>query len=59
MLYSQETCGTYMIRVHVHIWMGKTADVFWCYRASCLKRFTVVFFLYLEMKGKLEINAFK
>lgn len=58
MLYSQETCGTCMTRVHVHIWMGKTEDMFWCYRASCLKRFTVVFFN-LEMKGKLEINAFK
>lgn len=47
-----------MTRVNIHIWMGKTEDMFWCFRASCLKQFAVGFFFFLEMKEKLEIHAF-
>lgn len=49
-----------MTRVNIHIWMGKTEDMFWCFRASCLKQFAVGLYVlfFLEMKEKLEIHAF-
>lgn len=33
-----------MTRVNIHIWMDKTEDMFWCFRASCLKQFAVGFY---------------